>query len=331
MQRIECHSCKIIRQVKIGFADSKRTYTKSFERHVLDLSKHMTIKSIAKHLKVGWDLIKDIQKRYLNKRFSKPSLKNIENIAIDEICVGKNHKYLSIVLNLTTGRVIFVGEGRGADALVPFWKRLNRLKKEIKYVAIDMSPAYISAVTKNLPGAEIVFDFFHIVKLYNEKLSKLRRQLFNITESIEEKEILKGTRWLLLKNEKNLNSERDEKQRLEKALSINKPLSIAYYLKDDLKQIWKQDSKKSAEECFKAWIKKANSSGIKILKKFAMTLAAHKSGILSYYNSRISTGPLEGTNNKIKTLKRQAYGYRNKDFFKLKIYSIHETKYALVG
>ncbi len=201
VQRIECHSCKIIRQVKIGFADSKRTYTKSFERHVLDLSKHMTIKSIAKHLKVGWDLIKDIQKRYLNKRFSKPSLKNIENIAIDEICVGKNHKYLSIVLNLTTGRVIFVGEGRGADALVPFWKRLNRLKKEIKYVAIDMSPAYISAVTKNLPGAEIVFDFFHIVKLYNEKLSKLRRQLFNITESIEEKEILKGTRWLLLKNE----------------------------------------------------------------------------------------------------------------------------------
>ena len=105
----------------------------------------MTIFDISKHLKTSWGMIKDIQKRYLSKRFTRPSLKGIERIAIDEISIGKGHKYLTVVLNLITGAVIFVGEGKGSDALIPFWRRIKRIKSKIKGVAIDMSPAYIAA------------------------------------------------------------------------------------------------------------------------------------------------------------------------------------------
>ena len=92
-----------------------------------------------------------------------------------------------------------------------------------------------------------------------------------------------------------------------------------------------QPSKETAERVFTDWVKRAQATGIKMLKKFADTLAGYKSGILAYYDYRISSGPLEGTNNKIKTMKRMAYGFRDMEFFKLKIMALHETKYALIG
>ena len=115
IQRIHCHQCDSIRQVKIKFADERRTYTRAFERYALELSRHMTIKDVAQHLGVGWDLIKDIQKRYLGKKYCKPILKNITQIAIDEINIGKGHKYLTVVLNLDTGVAAAAMIQRGVD------------------------------------------------------------------------------------------------------------------------------------------------------------------------------------------------------------------------
>jgi transposase len=290
----------------------------------------MTIVDIARHLNVGWDLVKDIQKRYLQRRFAKPSLKKARIIAIDEITIGKGHRYLTVVLNLLTGAVIFVGDGRGADALDGFWKRVKRSKINIEAVAIDMSPAYISAVEKNLPEATIVFDHFHIIKMFNDKLAQLRRQLQAEAQQAHKK-VLKGTRWLLLKNPENLNADKNEHQRLQQALKLNQPLATAYYLKEELRQLWNQINKKKATAVLTNWIAQANAAGIKILTQLATSMAEHAKGILAYYDYRISTGPLEGTNNKIKTLQRQAYGFRDREFFKLKIYALHTSKYALVG
>jgi transposase len=182
ISRVECRHCARIRQVRVGFADERRTYTQVFERHALELSRHMTILDVARHLNVGWDLIKDIQKRYLHKRFSRPKLKDLRQIAIDEISIGKGPKYLSVVLDLDTGAVVFVGDGNGAEALQPFWRRLKRSRARIEAVAMDMSQAYVSAVTENLPAATIVFDHFHVIKLFN-KLQEFRRQLFNKAQS----------------------------------------------------------------------------------------------------------------------------------------------------
>ena len=112
---------------------------------------------------------------------------------------------------------------------------------------------------------------------------------------------------------------------------MNKPLATAYYLKEDLRQIWSQGDKRTARRVLRDWLKRARVSGIQILKSLANTLEEHQQGILAYYDYPISTGPLEGTNNKIKTMKRQAYGFRDQEFFRLKIMSIHQCRYALTG
>ena len=329
--RVECQACGVVRQVEVPFADPRRSYTKAFERYALELSKRMTIRDVAVHLGVGWDVIKDIQKRDLSHRFAKPKLKHLRAIAIDEIAVAKGHRYLTVVMDLESGAVVFVGDGKGADALKPFWKRLRPSKAKIQAVAMDMSGGYQAAVRTNLPKAKIVFDHFHVIKLFNERLSDLRRALYREATDVQHKAVLKGTRWLLLKNAENLDSKKDEKSRLQEALKLNEPLAVAYYLKEDLRRFWEQPGKQFATTFLDGWIRRAEASGIKILQQMAKTLASHRSGLLAYYDVMISSGPMEGTNNKIKTMKRQAYGFRDLEFFKLKILAIHETKYALVG
>jgi len=329
--RVECHDCHVIRQVRLPFADPRRQYTHAFERYALELSQCMTIQDVARHLGIGWDTIKDIQQRYLQRHFAKPKLKHLRRIAIDEISVGKGHRYLTVVLDLDSGAVVFIGDGKGADALDPFWKRLRASHARIEAVATDMGWPYILAVQEHLPKAVHVFDHFHVIKLFNDKLSELRRELYREATERLDKQVLKGTRWLLLKNPENLDPKRRERERLEEALRINQPLAMAYYLKEDLRQIWMQADKATARRVLKDWIRRAEASCIGMLQKFASTLDLHRDGILAYYDYRISTGPLEGTNTKIQLLKRQAYGFRDYEFFKLKIFAIHKSKYALVG
>jgi transposase len=329
--RLWCSACGKTRQAKVAFADERRSHTHGFERYALELSRHMTIKDVAAHLGVGWDAVKEIQKRRLQVRFKKPRLKRLKQIAIDEISIGRGHRYLTVVLDLDSGAVVFVGEGKGADSLLPFWKRLRGAHARIKAVATDMSPAYTAAVRDHLPRATHVFDRFHVVKLFNEKFSLFRQELQREAEGPLAKAVLKGTRWLLLKNPENLDDERDERKRLDKALALNKPLAAVYYMKEDLRQIWDQADKPAASRFIDDWIARAQVSGIRLLQKFAVTLAEHRRGILAYYDCPITTAALEGTNNKIKTMQRQAYGFRDRDFFKLKIYALHETTYALVG
>lgn len=329
--RIECHDCHVQPIVPVPFADPLRSYNRSFERHVLDLRQSMTVKDVARHLAITDWKVRDIEKRWLGKNFSKPRLKELKHIAIDEISTKKGHKYLTIVLDLKRGAVVHVGHGKGADALKPFWTRLKASHAKVRAVAMDMSAAYYRAVTENLPKAAVVFDWFHIVKLLNDKLSQLRRELYRQAVDVLHKNVLKGTRWLLLKRPENLDKTKNEHRRLQEALKLNESLATAYYLKEDLRQLWEQPGKRAAGRFLTDWIRQAEASGIAVLKTFARTLAGYRSGLLAWYDHPISTGPLEGINNKIKTLKRQAYGFRDEEYFRLKILAIHHSRFELIG
>ena len=245
--RVECRECGVVRQVIIGFADRRVSYTRSFERYALELSRNMTIKDVADHLNISWDVIKDIQKRQLHKMFAKPKLKHLKRIAIDEISTGKGHRYVTVVLDLQSGAVVHVGQGKGGDALLPFWRRLRASGAKIEAVATDMSPAYIDAVVTHLPKAALVFDRFHVIKLYNDKLSNLRRDLHRQLANTMHKDLLKGVRWLLLKRPENLDPSRKEPKRLQEALRLNEPLATAYYLKEELNEIWEQEDEQAAK------------------------------------------------------------------------------------
>lgn len=331
LPRVECRDCGRVRQIASGLAEPKRTYTHAFERYVLELSRYMTIQDVGQHLGVSWDIVKDIQKRNLQKRYAKPKLSKVRQIAIDEICVGRGHRYLTLVLDLQSGAILFVGEGKKAESLRPFWRRLRAARAKVQAVAMDMSPAYLSAVERHLPEATVVFDRFHVVKLMNEKLTQLRRELHREAVDKLHKDVLKGTRWLLLKLPENLDPKKGEPKRLREALRLNESLATAYYLKEDLRQFWEQPDKRTARLKLIDWYLQAMASGVRVLMEFARLLLARQEGLLAWYDYPISTGPLEGTNNKIKTMQRQHYGLRDREFFILKLYQLHEAKYALVG
>lgn len=329
--RLGCRKCGRVRQAAIRFARSFRRFSHAFERYALSLLSHMTIQAVADHLRVGWDSIKTLFKRHLKTRFGQPKLKKLKRLAIDEISIGHGHRYLTVVLDLVSGAVVFIGEGKGADALIPFWKRLKAAHAKIEAIATDMSPAYSAAVRDHLPKALHVFDHFHVVKLFNDRLSGFRRELQREAEGPLGKTLLKGTRWLILKNPENLDETKNERTRLEEALRINQPLATAYYMKEEFRHFWEQPSVAAATRFLDDWCRRADASTLSVLKKMASTFQMHRTGLLNYHRCPISTGPLEGVNNKIKTLQRQAYGYRDQEFFRLRIYSIHLAKYVLLG
>jgi transposase len=329
--RVHCERCGITRQVRVPFAEEKHRHTRQFERYALELARITTTQHAAEHLGVAWGTVRDIEVRHLNRKYKKPKLKHLRYIAIDEIYLGKRMKFVTLVLDLETGAIVYVGHGKSAESLDPFWKRLRGSEARIEAVAADMSHAYALAVHENLPDAALVNDRFHVIKKYNEMLTELRRELHREATTKLQKKALKGTRWLLLKRIDNLDDRRREPQRLLQALKLNESLATAYYMKDDLNQFWEQPTKLAASWFLNSWITDAQSSGIALLMKFAKTLAAHRRSLLAWYDHPISTGPLEGTNNKIKTLTRQAYGYRDFEFFRLKLFALHNSRYALLG
>ena len=290
----------------------------------------MTVQDVSELFKISWGTVKNIDKDYLQKHYSKPVLKNVEFIAIDEFAFQKGHKYQTVVYDLKAGRVIYVGAGRAEESLDKFWKRLRHSGAKIQAVAMDMWLPYFNAVQANLPEAKIVFDRFHIFKLMNQTMDEIRRALYHDETLLNNRSVIKGIRWLLLKNNKNLNDEREERKQLEQALAINKPLAEAYYLKEELGQLWLQSTKEEAEKFLTSWATRAWTTTIQELRKFVKTLLGHRTGILNWFDFRISTGPLEGFNNKIKVLKRKAYGYRDMEYFALKIYALHENRYGLL-
>jgi len=327
--RVECKDCSAVKQVRIRYADGSKRYTRRFHQHILDLSRRMTIKDVAEHLKISWDTVKDIQKIRLKSRYARPNIKKLKRIAIDEIYMGKKQGYLTVVLDLEhEGAIVHVGEGKSGNALVSFWKRLARAKVKLDAVATDMGSAFIKSARDKQPEAVNVVDHFHVIKLYNEKLTKLRRDLQRDAETEEAKTVLKGTRWLLMLNDKNLAKKPESaRDKLQKALELNEPLSKAYYLKEALSMLWKHDNKESARKALIEWINMAHESGIAVLKSFAKTLGRLKDAVLAFYDfDGLSSGPMEGTNNKIKTLHKIAYGYRDIEFFKLKILAMHESR-----
>lgn len=328
--RLECRRCEQVLNAVLPNVVPLCNYTKAFARHVVDLRKMMTIRDVSRYMGVSDTMIRSIDKKYLQQKFCKPRLRDLEIIAIDEIYVGKKHKFFTIVIDWTTGAIVFVGEGKGETALKPFWKRLRGSKAKIKAVATDMASAYYSAVMKNLPNAKHVFDRFHIVKLMNEKLTTLRRDLQREADAMG-RSVLKGLRWLLLKHNADLDESKNERARLMEALGLNQSLMIAYYLKEDLAQIWRQPSKAIAGTFLTDWCARARASGIKVLQTMANTLQGHRTGILNWYDFPISTGRLEGINNKIGALQRTAYGYRDHEYFIAKLYALHLAKFALIG
>jgi transposase len=329
INRVLCPNCNVLSQVKIDCIEPNKRYTKKLRHCILKDSTTMTIKDLSERYHIGYNVCFNIILDDLKDRFSKIDLKDTKIICIDEILFQHGHRYITIILDYETKKIIYVSKGKHMGALDDFYKQLGPEGcNNIKAVSMDMSNAYISSVQQNLKNALIIFDNFHIVKLFNMKLTALRNQLAaNLSK--DKKKFLKGIRWLLLKNPENLSVARNEVNRLNEALKHNRPLALGYYLKEAMRKIWEQESAIQAQQHIDQWIESAKASKIKLIQDMGATIEKYSYGIINWYTFPISSGPLEGINNKIKNLMRRSYGLSNFENLKLHLFALHETSDVL--
>ena len=319
-RKVRCPDCGI-RIEHHDFVDPYARYTRRLAQFVFKLCEHMTLKDVAELLHMSWHQVKEIDKSELKKRYQNRNFDGVKILSIDEISIRKHHKYLTIICDFESGEVIGVAENRDYPALANFLKNLPiEVRQNIEAVAIDMWDPYIKAIKEHLPNADIVFDLFHVTAAFSRLIDKVRNIEYRKADPAL-KNLMKGSRFLLLKNPHNLKI--DEQPRLKAILKSNEPLSLLYILKDYLKRLWQYRYRTAAENFLNYWSELALQSGLQPLCKFVNMLFNYSYGILNHCKYQIHTGKLEGINNKIKVIKRKAYGYHDLDYFAFKI--MHAT------
>lgn len=243
--------------------------------------------------------MKDIRKRYLERRFANSRLKDLAPIDICEVSISKGQQNLIVVLYLEALAVVFVRGAKGPGALSLFWKRLKCTRAKIEVVGKDISQSYLIAITLHLLRAAMVSVHIDVIKRFKDQHSDFRRSLYRQAR-VQNKAALRSIHWLFLKNPEKLCAGRKEPDRLRPALELYPSLTCAYYMKEYLRQLWSQNTKQKVKFFFSDWSGRAWKSDIFVISNFAYTLMVHMTGITAYDNNSISICFIEGTNNKIK-------------------------------
>ena len=326
--RLECPRCGPTVEA-VPWLDRYQRMTTRLAAAIARLAQVLPIKQVAAWFGVGWDTVKQIDQRALERRLGPIDLHAVRIIAIDEFALHRGHRYATIVVDVPTKRVLWVGPGRGREDLRAFFTLLGAEgRQRLEAVVMDMSPAYVAEVRAQCPHVTLVYDLFHVVMKYGrEVIDRVRTDETNRlaragTRGDEptraQRRVIKGARWLLLKNRANV-TRRADRVRLRELLAANRALFIVYVLKDDLKHLWRYRYAGAARRFWRAWYRRALASRVPALIAFAKQLAARIDGVISHCRYPFHTGLLEGINNKIKVLKRMAYGFRDDAYFFLKI------------
>lgn len=317
--RVACSHCGPKLEALDWLAPYSRL-TRRLAENVVRLCRVLPIKHVADYFHLTWDTVKATDKAYLEENLGPVDLSGVEQIVMDEFAIHKGHRYATVIVDASNKRVLWVGRGNGREDIRPFFEQLGpEGRRRLKAVAMDMNGAYEEEVRYQCPLVEIVFDLFHVVAKYGrEVVDRVRVDEVNrLRDDRPARKVLKGARWLLLRNRENV--ERKDRVKLDELLQANRKLTTVYILKDDLKQLWDYVYAGAARRFWEQWYSRAMHSRIEPLKKFARRLKEYLPGILAHCRWPLHTSLLEGINNKIKVIKRMAYGYRDDDYFFLKI------------
>lgn len=317
LRKAYCPKCGRIMIEQCAAMRPHQRITERLARYAHQLCAKMSVAEVARHLGLDWKTVKDADKALLEKKHGRTNTEELRILAVDEVAVKKGHQYMTVVLDYESGRVVWMGEGRRQETLEAFFAAMSAEQREgVQAVAMDMWDPFIAAVRASLPQAQIVFDLFHVVKAFGKVIDRVRIDQTRAA-CAQDKEVHKGSKYLLLKNKANLKA--DERAQLRKLLRINATLCTLMILKDQLKTIWSYRSVSWAARALERWCALARTLGIKALDKFAQMLEAHREGILNHCRYPIHTSKLEGVNNKIKVIKRVAYGFHDLRYFELKV------------
>ena len=318
--RVKCPRCGPKLEA-LSWLEPYSRLTRRMAENVARLCKVMTIKHVAAYTGLGWDAVKQIDQAYMKRELGPVDLSGIEYFIMDEFAIHKGQRYATVFLDPIHRRVLYVCRGNSRKSIRPFFRLLGlEGRKRIQAVGMDMCAAFELEVRARCKNAEIVYDLFHVVKKYGkEVIDRVRVDEANrLREDPKKREVIKGARWLLLRNRRNITSWKN-RVRLRELLKANRRLMTVYVLMADLKHLWDYRYPGAAKRFFKRWMSRAMRSRIEPLKTFARKLKGYLPGILSHCRWPLHTSMIEGVNNKIKVIKRMAYGYRDEEYFFLKI------------
>lgn len=318
--RVHCPQCGV-KTEPLDWIPERRSYTQRLADGVAQACREVrSISAIADAFGLSWDTVKGIDKARLSSVLNPPDLTGVRHLALDEFSIRRRHTYATIFLDVEHNRVLWVCRTREKQAVKDVFEKIfgQAVCAGIEAVSMDWWEGYENAVKESLPNAKVVWDLFHVVQKYNhDVVDRVRLDEAKRCQTPEEQRTLKKTKFILLKNRANLTD--DEPARLKQLLAANRHLSTAYILRDAMKRLWDYTYPKAAEKWFDGWYDRAIHSRIEPLKRFARSLKARLDGILAHCQFRLHTGTLEGINNKVKVIKRVAYGFRDTDYFFLKI------------
>ena len=317
-RKIWCDFCGGVRVEQLEFVDVHQRITHRLAAYAAQLCRGgLSVTAVADHLDLDPKTIKAVDKATLEAEFGQTNYAGLRRLAIDEIAVKKGHSYMTVVLDYDTGRVVWMGERRQVATLDAFFEQMPPdTRAQIRAVAIDMWRPYIIAIKKWCPQADVVFDLFHVIKRFNKVIDNIRNQEFRRADAAG-RVTLKGSKYLFLKNWGNLRYE--ERIRLDDILAINARLNTVYWLKDLLVHLWSYRRVEWAQATLDQWYAVARQDGHPALAQFSRGLKRYAYGILNHCRHPMHTGRIEGVNNKIKVIKRIAYGFHDLRYFALKV------------
>jgi transposase len=304
----------------LSFVGPGRRYTHRLAHLVSGLCRHMNISAVARMTGLNWRTVKAMDHSHLEATL--PALRpadisGVRVLDVDEVARAKGHHYVTVVYDLDSGHLLWVGDGKSADSLGVFLAELSQETADgIQAVAMDMGPAYQAAVREPLPQATIVFDRFHVMKLYSDVIRTVRKREFKKADA-DGKAVIKGSLYLLLGNKQRLNE--SGMVRLETLLSANQRLSTIYTLKEQLQALWSAPDEATMHKALHQWCALARATNITPLHRYARTLETHADGICAYTRFKLTTARIEAGNVAIGMIRKRARGLLDQAYFKLKI------------
>ncbi len=320
LYRVWCERCGGPKRMSISWLDEHQRVTRRLANSIVALCTQLSVRHVAAFYGLHWHTVKRIDKRALRARLEPADWSGVRIIGVDEFALHKGHRYATVVVEPSRKRVLWVGRGRSRAAIRPFFQQLGPSGcARLQAAVMDMNAGYELEVRSFCPQARIVYDLFHVVAKYaREVIDRVRVDEANrLRHDRRGRRVVKSARWLLLRNRTQVGGA--DRLRLDELLQANRALWIVYLLKDDLKRLWRYRHAGYARRFWEQWYQRACESGIAPLMRFAERLKPYLHGILAHCRWPLHTGLIEGMNNRIKVIKRMAYGFRDEEYFFLKI------------
>jgi len=320
-RRLYCPECNAVKRETLSWLAQSGRFTQRFEDRIGEFCREMTVTRVAELNNLSWDQVWRMEKSYMGRLLERhPPSGQLRAIGVDEISIRRGHSYAIVVADLDEKRPIWLGgQGRTEQDMQRFFDQMGPERcKSIEVAVMDMWKPFRKATLQNAPGAQIVYDKFHIMRHLADALDQVRRSEYKRVNE-KERKFIKGQRYTLLSHKANLDIE--GRRALRVLLKANKRLHKAYLLKESFGQLWDYNNPTWARKFFENWKSQLRWQRLTSFEKFAAMIERHWEGIVSYCNPdhKVSLGFMEGLNNKIRVIQRRAYGIKDQEYLMLKV------------